>query len=87
MPQGRRLWTLRLPGGAAALAGGRLPGGAALALLALETRELRLYRGRSLVAVLQSPDVVTGLCFGRYGREDGTLLMATRGGCGHPWVL
>ncbi|XP_033927786.1 BBSome complex member BBS1 [Melopsittacus undulatus] len=64
------------PVGAAA----RLPGGAALALLALETGEVRLYQGRSLVAVLQTPDVVTGLCFGRYGREDGSLLMATRGG-------
>ncbi|NWX03692.1 BBS1 protein, partial [Caloenas nicobarica] len=25
-------------------------------------------------------DVVTGLCFGRYGREDNTLIMTTRGG-------
>lgn len=26
-------------------------------------------------------DVVTGLCFGRYGREDNTLITTTRGGC------
>lgn len=24
-------------------------------------------------------DVVTSICFGRYGREDGTLIMTTKG--------
>uniref|UniRef100_A0A8B9N213 Bardet-Biedl syndrome 1 N-terminal domain-containing protein n=1 Tax=Accipiter nisus TaxID=211598 RepID=A0A8B9N213_9AVES len=80
-PQGRRLWVLQLPGGVAALAGGALPGrGLGAALLALETRELRLYRGRTLLCVLRTQDVVTGLCFGRYGREENTLIMTTRGG-------
>uniref|UniRef100_A0AAY3ZZ13 Bardet-Biedl syndrome 1 n=1 Tax=Denticeps clupeoides TaxID=299321 RepID=A0AAY3ZZ13_9TELE len=27
-----------------------------------------------------SKDVVTSICFGRYGREDGTLIMTTKGG-------
>ncbi|XP_071657622.1 BBSome complex member BBS1 isoform X3 [Patagioenas fasciata] len=79
--QGRPLWSLQLPGGVAALAGGSLPGGVTVTLVALDTpRELRLYRGRSLLCTLQTQDVVTGLCFGRYGREDNTLIMTTRGG-------
>ncbi|NWR95780.1 BBS1 protein, partial [Furnarius figulus] len=42
--------------------------------------ELRLYRGRTLLCTLKTQEVVTGLCFGRYGREENTLLSTTRGG-------
>ncbi|NWH83021.1 BBS1 protein, partial [Piaya cayana] len=52
---------------------------AGAALVALDSRELRLYRGRELLCLLRTQDVVTGLCFGRYGREDGTLLSTSRG--------
>ncbi|GAB0202044.1 Bardet-Biedl syndrome 1 protein [Grus japonensis] len=79
-PQGRRRWSLPLPP-VLALAGAELPGrGVGAALVALETRELRLYRDRTLLCTLRTQDVVTGLCFGRYGREDNTLIMTTRGG-------
>ncbi|XP_072776262.1 BBSome complex member BBS1 [Taeniopygia guttata] len=84
--QGRRLWTLRLPGPISGLAGAALPGrGLGAALVALGTPpgpsgELRLYRGRTLLCTLKTQEVVTGLCFGRYGREENTLLCTGRGG-------
>ncbi|XP_077028573.1 BBSome complex member BBS1 isoform X3 [Agelaius phoeniceus] len=85
-PQGRRLWALRLPGPISGLAGAALPGrGLGAALVALGTPpgpsgELRLYRGRTLLCTLKTQEVVTGLCFGRYGREENTLLSTGHGG-------
>ncbi|KAG9338211.1 hypothetical protein JZ751_026964 [Albula glossodonta] len=34
----------------------------------------------ALPSLLSFQDVVTSICFGRYGREDGTLIMTTKGG-------
>lgn len=80
-PQGRRLWSLRprspvVSMGRAALRGRGRQG----VLLGLQDGAVRLYCGRSLVCVLRAKEPVTGLCFGRYGREDNSLIATTRGG-------
>ncbi|XP_063002274.1 Bardet-Biedl syndrome 1 protein isoform X2 [Elgaria multicarinata webbii] len=49
-------------------------------LVALANREVHMYRDKNLVNVIQTQDVVTSICFGRYGREDNTLVMTTKGG-------
>uniref|UniRef100_A0A5F9D772 Bardet-Biedl syndrome 1 protein GAE domain-containing protein n=1 Tax=Oryctolagus cuniculus TaxID=9986 RepID=A0A5F9D772_RABIT len=46
----------------------------------LANGEVRIYRDKALLNVIRAPDAVTSLCFGRYGREDNTLIMTTRGG-------
>ena len=48
--------------------------------MGLANCEVHLYRDKNLVSTIKSPDVVTGLRFGRYGREDGALVMTTKGG-------
>lgn len=49
-------------------------------LVGLANCEVHLYRDKNLLSTIRTPDVVTSICFGRYGREDGTLIMTTKGG-------
>lgn len=49
-------------------------------LLGLANCEVQLYRDKNLLSIIKTPDVVSSICFGRYGREDGTLVMTTKGG-------
>jgi Bardet-Biedl syndrome 1 protein len=46
--------------------------------VALANRQVQLYKEKFLVDVIHTEDVVTGLRFGRFAREDGTLVMATK---------
>uniref|UniRef100_A0A8C4QU40 Bardet-Biedl syndrome 1 n=1 Tax=Eptatretus burgeri TaxID=7764 RepID=A0A8C4QU40_EPTBU len=49
-------------------------------LVALANSEVQVYQDNVLVDSIQTQDVVTGICFGRYGREENTLIMTTKGG-------
>lgn len=49
-------------------------------LVALANCEVQLYRDKNLLSSIRTPDVISSVRFGRYGREDGTLVMTTRGG-------
>lgn len=42
--------------------------------------EVRVYNEKLLVSVHIVPNPVTALCFGRYGREDNTLITLTKSG-------
>jgi hypothetical protein len=42
--------------------------------------EVRVYNEKHLVSMHSVPSPVTGLWFGRYGREDNTLITVTRSG-------
>ncbi|XP_060679492.1 Bardet-Biedl syndrome 1 protein [Hemiscyllium ocellatum] len=79
--KGKKLWTVQLsaPITTMGLMDHKAKGFQAL-LVALANSEVHLYREKILVNVIQTQDVVTSLCFGRYGREDGTLIMTTKGG-------
>ena len=49
-------------------------------VVALANGELRVYAGKVLLNKTQIFDVVTGMRFGRYGREDATLALALKSG-------
>lgn len=49
-------------------------------LVALSNGEVRVYNEKYLVTMHKVPSPVTGLWFGRYGREDNTLITITRSG-------
>ncbi|ELK13297.1 Bardet-Biedl syndrome 1 protein [Pteropus alecto] len=79
--QGKRLWTVQMP--AAILTMNLLEQssrGLQAVVAGLANGEVRIYRDKALLNVIRTPDAVTSLCFGRYGREDNTLIMTTRGG-------
>eukprot|EP00798_Chlamydomonas_sp_ICE-L_P006017 gene6017-5322_t len=49
-------------------------------LVALSNGEIRIYSDRNLVGMHTVPSPVTGMWFGRYGREDSTLITITKSG-------
>ncbi|XP_053058868.1 Bardet-Biedl syndrome 1 protein isoform X3 [Acinonyx jubatus] len=79
--KGKKLWTVQMP--AAILTMNLLEQhsrGLQAVMAGLANGEVRIYRDKTLLNVIRTPDAVTSLCFGRYGREDNTLIMTTRGG-------
>ncbi|XP_074475262.1 BBSome complex member BBS1 [Sebastes fasciatus] len=79
--KGKKLWKAVLPAPITTLAAMDLPTrGFQAVLVGLANCEVQLYRDKNLLSTIKTPDVVTSICFGRYGREDGTLIMTTKGG-------
>lgn len=80
-PQGKKLWSVVLPGPVSTMASMDLPTrGFQAVLVALASCEVQLYRDKNLLSSIRTPDTVSALRFGRYGREDGTLILVLRGG-------
>ncbi|XP_059497561.1 Bardet-Biedl syndrome 1 protein isoform X2 [Stegostoma tigrinum] len=79
--KGKKLWTVQLPAPITtmSLMDHKAKGFQAV-LVALANSEVHLYKDKILINVTKTQDIVTSLCFGRYGREDGTLIMTTKGG-------
>nr|XP_023843982.1 Bardet-Biedl syndrome 1 protein isoform X3 [Salvelinus alpinus] len=79
--KGKKLWTACLPAPVTTMGVMDLPTrGFQAVLVGLANCEVHLYRDKNLISTIKTPDVVTSICFGRYGREDGTLIMTTKGG-------
>ncbi|CAJ1081330.1 Bardet-Biedl syndrome 1 protein [Xyrichtys novacula] len=79
--KGKKLWRVELPAPITTMASMDLPTkGFQAVLLGLANCEVHLYRDKNLLSTIKTPDVVSSICFGRYGREDGTLIMTTKGG-------
>uniref|UniRef100_F7EQ74 Bardet-Biedl syndrome 1 n=1 Tax=Ornithorhynchus anatinus TaxID=9258 RepID=F7EQ74_ORNAN len=79
--KGKKLWTVPVPAPilTVSLLEQRSRGLQAV-MAGLANGEVRLYRDKILLDVIGTPDAATGLCFGRFGREDDTLVVTTRGG-------
>ncbi|XP_076616948.1 BBSome complex member BBS1 [Chaetodon auriga] len=79
--KGKKLWKAVLPAPITTMASMDLPTrGFQAVLVGLANCEVQLYRDKNLLSTIKTPDVITSICFGRYGREDGTLIMTTKGG-------
>ncbi|CAH2324988.1 Bardet-Biedl syndrome 1 [Pelobates cultripes] len=79
--KGKRLWTVKLSASVMTMSLLEQKSRSIQAVLVgLKNLEVHLYRDKNLLSVISTPDIVTGLCFGRYGREDDTLIMTTKGG-------
>ncbi|XP_034049939.1 Bardet-Biedl syndrome 1 protein [Thalassophryne amazonica] len=79
--KGKKLWKSSLPAPITTMAAMNLPTrGFQGVLVSLANSEVHLYREKNLLSIIRTPDVITTICFGRYGREDGTLIMTTKAG-------
>ena len=47
-------------------------------LVALQNGEVRLYSGKTLIHTIETRESVMGMCFGTFGREEGTLCIVPR---------
>ena len=78
--QGKKLWTIKLPGNITTMEVMENKNkGFKAVLVALTNCEVHMYRDKYLVNVMKTEDVVTAMRFGRFGREEQTLIMTTRG--------
>ncbi|XP_076099954.1 BBSome complex member BBS1-like isoform X2 [Mytilus galloprovincialis] len=79
--KGKKVWTVKLPASITTMETMDYPSkGFKGVILALNNCQVHLYKEKYLVNVISTEDIVTGLKFGRFGREDATLVMTTRGG-------
>lgn len=80
--KGRKAYTIYLPAPLVAMEGMDVQAArpAACLLAALANGELRVYNDRHLVATHTTASPVAGLFFGRYAREDNTLVSILRNG-------
>ncbi|RWS29918.1 Bardet-Biedl syndrome 1 protein-like protein [Leptotrombidium deliense] len=80
-PKGNCIWTVKQPAQITALAALDIDIlGVRLIAVALENQQIHIYNDKNKVDVIEIEDVVTSIKFGRYGREDNTLVMVTRKG-------
>ncbi|GFR47660.1 hypothetical protein Agub_g9403 [Astrephomene gubernaculifera] len=81
-PTGHKSWSIYLPAHILAMQRMEVAGqcGTKALLVALANGEVRVYNEELLVSVHSVPNPVTALWFGRYGREDNTLLAITKSG-------
>ena len=79
--KGKKLWSVSMPADITTLQmmDHKQKGFKAI-LVALSNSEVHIYRDKYLCNVMKTPDVITGMKFGRFGREEATLIMTTKGG-------
>ncbi|XP_069501037.1 BBSome complex member BBS1 [Ambystoma mexicanum] len=79
--KGKKLWTIQLPSAIMTMSlMDQKSRGFQAVLVGLANMEVHMFRDKNLLHVIKTQDVVTSICFGRYGREDNTLIMTTKGG-------
>ncbi|KAI1280886.1 Bardet-Biedl syndrome 1 protein [Halotydeus destructor] len=79
--KGNCMWNLKLPFKITAIVGIEIDVlGLRLIAVAVESHQVYLYHDKHRVDTIETDDVVTSMKFGRYGREDCTLVMVTRNG-------
>ena len=81
LPKGKRQWCVSLPDTITCMeVMDQQNRGYKAVLVALANKEVRVYRDRFLVNSIIMDDIIVGMKFGRFGREEGALLMVGRGG-------
>ncbi|XP_066279675.1 Bardet-Biedl syndrome 1 protein-like isoform X2 [Branchiostoma lanceolatum] len=79
--KGKRLWVLTLPANVMTMEMMDYKSrGFKAIMVALDNCEVHVYNEKYLVNTIKTEDIVTGMKFGRFGREDGALVMTTKGG-------
>ncbi|XP_077996781.1 BBSome complex member BBS1-like [Glandiceps talaboti] len=79
--KGKKLWTVYLPANICSMGlMDHKQRGFKAVLVGLNNCDVHVYRDKYLVNNISTQDAVTGMQFGRFGREDGALVMTTKGG-------
>ncbi|XP_064623947.1 Bardet-Biedl syndrome 1 protein homolog isoform X2 [Lineus longissimus] len=79
--KGKKLWTVQLPASVTTMELMDYKSkGLKAVMVALSNCEVLIYKDKYLVNTMKTEDIVTGMQFGKFGREDGALIMTTRGG-------
>nr|XP_002125520.1 Bardet-Biedl syndrome 1 protein homolog [Ciona intestinalis] len=86
--KGKKLWSLELPANivCTGIMDQKAKGFKAL-MVGLDNNEIRIYKDKNLVDTLTLNDRPQAICYGRYGREDSTLVSVTSSGALNVHIL
>lgn len=77
--KGKRLWKIEMPDRILTMSSFEYkPKGLQAVVVALNNNEVLIYRDKNIISKLKTEDSVVGIRFGKFGREDGSLVMTTR---------
>jgi Bardet-Biedl syndrome 1 protein len=77
--KGRRLWKIDLPSFIITMSSMEIKSkGIQAVIVSLNNKEVHIFRDKYLISKLTVEDPVVGIKFGKFGREEGNLLMTTR---------
>ena len=77
--KGRRIWKIDLPSFIITMSCMEIKAkGIQAVIVSLNNKEVHIYRDKYLISKLNVEDPVVGIKFGRFGREEGNLIMTTR---------
>ena len=78
--QGKKLWTIPLPSDITAVGVmDHKQRGFKATVVGLADKTVCVYKDKFLVNKFSTPDVVSAILFGKFGREEGSLIMVTKG--------
>ncbi|XP_045616559.1 BBSome complex member BBS1 isoform X1 [Procambarus clarkii] len=79
--KGKRLWSLRLPAAITCVETLEIRTlGLTLTALGMADNRVMIYRDKHLVDTIHTEDRISAMKFGRFGREDNTLVLVMKGG-------
>ncbi|XP_067939415.1 Bardet-Biedl syndrome 1 protein-like [Watersipora subatra] len=79
--KGKKLWSIQLPADITAVGVmDHKQRGFKAAVVGLSNKTVCIYKEKFLVNKISTPDVVSSILFGKFGREDGTLVLVMKGG-------
>ena len=86
--KGKRLWSIDMPCSiiCTALMNHTSKGFKAV-MVGLENGEVRIYRDKNLVDTVKFTDAPQAMCFGKYGRENSTLVVILKSGAIHVLIM
>lgn len=77
--KGRRLWKHDLPSFIITMSSMEVKSkGIQAVIVSLNNKEVHIFRDKYLISKLTVEDPVVGIKFGKFGREEGNLIMTTR---------
>ena len=79
--KGKRIWQVKMPSSVTCIEQMDIPSrGMSLIAVALSTNQVLIYDDKNIVDCFKMDDTVAAMKFGRFGREDNTLVLVTIGG-------
>jgi Bardet-Biedl syndrome 1 protein len=77
--KGKKLWRLEMPGDILTLGSMEIKTkGIQAVIVALSNNEVHIYKDKFIISKFITQDIVVGIKFGKFGREDSNLIMSTK---------
>jgi Bardet-Biedl syndrome 1 protein len=77
--KGKKQWRMEMPGDMLTLASMEIKiKGIQAVIVALSNNEVHIYKDKFIISKFVTQDIVVGIKFGKFGREESNLIMTTK---------